>query len=82
MSGILTPEHMAALMKAVDKSLNPGLSGKDRQIGIVMLVFPFGATDGQANYISNGAERRDIIAFLRETAARLESAASHKAGHA
>lgn len=44
-----------------------------RQVGVVMLTFAYGdRTSGVANYISNGADRRDIIKFLRETADRFE----------
>lgn len=33
--GILTPDHMQAIMAAVDQSLNPGQRGKDKAVGIV-----------------------------------------------
>jgi hypothetical protein len=36
------------------------------------LVFPFGAEDGRCNYISNGADRRDIVTMLKEQIKRFE----------
>lgn len=44
-----------------------------RKIGLVLFSFGYGdRTSGNANYISNGATREDIIKFLRETADRFE----------
>lgn len=65
-------ELMNGAMGALDGAFNPGLSGKDRTVGIVLLVFPFGAGDGRCNYISNGADRKDIAVMFREQAARFE----------
>lgn len=38
----------------------------DRKIGFVLLIFPFGEKDGHCNYISNGANRKDIIKLFQE----------------
>jgi hypothetical protein len=39
----------------------------------VLLVFPYGqVSDGRVNYISNGANRRDIISLMKEMIARFE----------
>jgi hypothetical protein len=46
--------------------------GKDRKTGFVLLVFPFGAQEGRCNYISNGADRRDIVTMMEEQIARFE----------
>lgn len=44
-----------------------------RKIGFVLLVFPFGKEqEGRCNFISNGADRRDLIVLFREMIARLE----------
>jgi hypothetical protein len=36
-------------------------------------VFPFNDHEGRANFISNGADRRDIVTLFREMIARFES---------
>lgn len=42
-----------------------------RRTGFVLLVFPYGET-GRCNYISNGADRGDIVKLFREQIARFE----------
>jgi hypothetical protein len=32
----------------------------------VLLVFEFGEKEGRANFISNGADRKDIVALFKE----------------
>lgn len=45
-----------------------------QRVGLVLLTFAYGdKTSGRANYVSNGASRKDIIKFLRETADRFEA---------
>jgi hypothetical protein len=65
-------EQMTGLARALDELFNPGVRGGDRKTGFVLLVFPFGEAEGRANYISNGADRKDIITFFREQIARFE----------
>lgn len=57
---------MQALAGALDELLNDGARGGDRTTGFVLLVFPFGSEDGRCNYISNGADRKDIVRLFRE----------------
>lgn len=57
---------------ALDGVFNGDAKGDDRKTGFFVLVFPFNSEGGQANYISNGANRSDMIKFLRETADRFE----------
>lgn len=58
---------------ALDWQFNGEATGGDRKTGFVLLVFPFGdAFDGRANFISNGADRRDIVTLFREMIARFE----------
>lgn len=52
-------EHMNDVARALDRVFNGEAKGTDRKVGFVLLTFPFGATDGRCNYISNGA--RDEI---------------------
>lgn len=65
-------DNMAAIARGLDAILNGDAQGQDRKTGFVLLVFPFGNTDGRCNYISNGADRRDIVTLMREQIARFE----------
>lgn len=58
--------------RGLDEIFNGDTRGKDKTTGFVLLVFPFGATDGRCNYISNGADRRDIVTLLKEQIRRFE----------
>ena len=64
--------QMNDVARALDTAFNGNAQGADRQTGFVLLVFPFGSTDGRCNYISNGADRADIVKLLREQAKRFE----------
>lgn len=65
-------EKMQILVAALDQVFNGDLRGGDRGTGFVLLVFPFGSKDGRCNYISNGADRADVLRLLKEQAARFE----------
>ncbi|BBK37734.1 hypothetical protein STAQ_28120 [Allostella sp. ATCC 35155] len=73
--GPIQPEFLAemnAVASAIDVTFNGTTRGPDRKVGFVLLCFPFGATDGRCNFISNGADRRDLIALFKEMIARFE----------
>ena len=63
---------MTAIMETLDQFLNDGAKGDDRKTGIVVMMFPFGDVAGRCNYMSNGADRRDIVTLMREMIARFE----------
>jgi hypothetical protein len=69
-------EAMNAVAKALDEIFNLGAKGKDRETGFVLLVFPFTkdgeGTDGRCNFISNGADRKDIVVLMKEMIRRFE----------
>lgn len=65
-------EKMRAIAQTLDEFFNGDTKGKDRKTGFVLLVFPFGGQDGRCNYISNGADRRDIVTMMKEQIARFE----------
>lgn len=65
-------ERMNELAHALDIAFNGGAQGNDRTTGFVLLVFPFGSSDGRCNYISNGADRADVLTLLKEQAKRFE----------
>lgn len=65
-------QQMRAIAQTLDEFLNPGLKGDERQTGFVLMVFPFGAQDGRANYISNGADRKDVVTLMKEQIRKFE----------
>ena len=70
-------DMMNGIAGVLDEAFNQGAKGKDRKTGFVLMVFPFDevATRGgqsRCNYLSNGADRRDIVALMKEMIARFE----------
>jgi len=65
-------EKMNRLAQAIDQLFNGDKRGSGRDIGFVLLVFPFGEKEGRCNYISNGAERNDIVTLFKEQIKRFE----------
>jgi hypothetical protein len=73
--GPLEPQHaetMVALARAINEIFNGQLQGNDRTTGFVLMVFPFGDHSGRCNYISNGADRVDVVTLMKEMIARFE----------
>jgi len=68
-------EMMNITAAALDKVFNGEAKGRDRKNGFVLLVYPFndeGRTDGRCNFISNGADRKDLVVLFKEMIARFE----------
>jgi hypothetical protein len=65
-------EMMNAMAHALDEMFNGEAKGDDRKTGFVLLVFPFKDHEGRANFISNGADRKDIVTLFKEMIARFE----------
>ncbi len=66
-------EQITKVVQELDLIFNGKIGGPDRQTGFVLLVFPFGDEgQGRCNFASNGADRRDIVALMREMIARFE----------
>jgi hypothetical protein len=63
---------MNRIAKALDATFNGDAKGAARKTGFVLLVFPFGGEDGRCNYISNGADRKDIVTLFKEQIKRFE----------
>lgn len=65
---------MNDLARALDKFFNEeALSkGGTRETGFVLLTFPYGNDTGRCNFISNGADRGDLICLFKEMIARFE----------
>jgi hypothetical protein len=71
----IEPEYhaqMNGLARALDDLFNGSAKGPDRKVGFVLMIFPFGDGPGRCNYISNGADRRDIVIMMKEQIARFE----------
>jgi hypothetical protein len=65
-------EQMSNIARGLDRLFNGGKRGRDRDVGFILLVFPFGEKDGRCNYISNGANRRDVVVMMKEQIKRFE----------
>jgi hypothetical protein len=65
-------EAMNNIAAALDRILN-GKDLSDRKSGFVLLVFPFNDKSGRCNYISNGADRNDIVRMLKEQIRQFEA---------
>lgn len=74
-------EKMNEVARGLDRIFNGDARGDDRQTGFVLLVFPFGDKEGGCNYISNGADRKDIVTLFKEQIKRFEGQPEIK-GHA
>jgi hypothetical protein len=73
--GPIEPEYfrkMNGAALALDHLFNGEASGDARETGFVLLVFPFDKVDCRCNFISNGADRKDVVKLFREFAARFE----------
>jgi hypothetical protein len=64
-------EQMNAVAKGLDQIFN-GEDGAAREVGFVLLVFEYGEKEGRCNFISNGADRRDIVTLFKEMIKRFE----------
>jgi hypothetical protein len=65
-------DQMEILARFLDHQFNGEAKGKHREVGYVLLVFPFGDRGGRANFISNGADRKEIVILMKEMIARFE----------
>jgi hypothetical protein len=72
---------MNTIAGILDEVFNGDAKGQDRKVGFILMVFPYGEDEGRCNYISNGANRKDVVAMLKEQIARFEGQPEIK-GHA
>lgn len=63
---------MKSVARALDETFNGEKRGAERQVGFVLLVFNYGEKEGRCNYISNGADRDDIVTLFKEQIKRFE----------
>jgi len=74
-------EKMNVIAAALDETFNGDKKGKARPTGFILMVYPFGnlaAGDARCNYISNGADRRDVVTLMKEMIARFEGQPEQK----
>jgi hypothetical protein len=65
-------DMMKTVVQALDTIFNGKAGGPDRKTGFVLLVFPYGEKGGRCNYMSNGANRADIVKLFKEQIKRFE----------
>ena len=65
-------EQMNAVAAGLDEFFNGPAKGADRKVGFVLMLFEFGDKPGRCNYISNGADRKDVVTLMKEMVARFE----------
>ncbi len=65
----------AEIGRHLDGVFNAGAEGEDRKTGFILMVFPFHGHEGRCNYMSNGANRADVINLLKEQLAYFEGQA-------
>ena len=75
-------EQMNAIARVLDDTMNGTKRGQDRDTGFVLLVFPFGDHNGRCNFISNGADRGDLVALFKQMIARFEGQPESEGGSA
>lgn len=64
--------NMNAVATSLDGWFNGTLEGASRHTGFVLMVFPFGESESRCNFISNGADRKDVVCLMKEMIARFE----------
>lgn len=75
--------RMTAVARTVDEFFNGDAKGPDRKVGFVLLVFPFEEKgEGRCNFMSNGANRQDIVTLFKEMIARFEGQPETSGGRA
>lgn len=65
-------DKMVAIVQALDEFFNGEAKGAAKKVGFVLMVYPFGDDSGRCNYMSNGADRRDVVVLMKEMIARFE----------
>jgi len=63
---------MNAVAQALDETFNGTAKGDDRKVGFILMLFEFGDKPDRCNYISNGADRKDVVTLMKEMIARFE----------
>ena len=70
--------QMNDVARGLDEFFNGDAKAPDKKVGFVLLLFEYGETEGRCNFISNGADRKDIVVLFKEMIARFEGQAEMK----
>jgi hypothetical protein len=65
-------QMMNDVARGLDEFFNGDTKAPDKKVGFVLLLFEYGETEGRCNFISNGADRKDIVVLFKEMIARFE----------
>jgi hypothetical protein len=66
-------KQMVMLARYLDRIFNGKTVGPERKTGFVLMVFPYGEhMTSRCNYLSNGADRKDVVVLMKEMIARFE----------
>lgn len=65
-------QQMNVVAGALDELFNDKAKAPHKEVGFVLMVFPYGDRSGRCNYISNGADRRDVVNLMKEMITRFE----------
>lgn len=71
----IEPEYhaqMNAIAATLDHTFNGDAKGANRKVGFVLMVFEYGDNPSRCNYLSNGADRQDVVTLMKEMIARFE----------
>lgn len=64
--------QMNGIAEALDDTFNGDAKHPNKKVGFVLLTFAYGEKEGRCNFISNGADRKDVVALFKEMIARFE----------
>lgn len=64
---------MTEIVRGIDQIFNGDKKGDARETGFVLLVFPYGDREGRTNYMSNGANRADVVRMFEEQIRRFKT---------
>ncbi len=64
-------QKMNDIARMLDKAFNGDAKGKSKKVGFMLSIFPFG-DEGRFNYISNGADRKEMVCLMKEMITRFE----------
>jgi hypothetical protein len=57
-------EKMNNMAAMIDRYFNGKKTGMEREVGFVMMIFPFDDRSGRCNYVSN-ADKADVIRMMK-----------------
>lgn len=65
-------EALIAAVDTLDTFFNGEARGPAKKVGFIVMAFPFNEGHGRCSYMSNGIDRDDVVALMKEQVARFE----------